>query len=413
MTTQTTDTTAIQKRSLASLSALQTMGGLSVSTTIAIGAIMMEDLTGSSALAGIAQSLFVAGAALIVIPTVAATERWGRRGGLAFAYLTATVGALLIILALHTTNVGTAVIGFFLVGAASCANHQGRFAGADLAPPHKRGTHLSIVVWTVTIGSVFGPSLAALTNSWWSDNLGGPQYLGPVVITGSVAASAATLSLLLLRPDPLLHARSLAPTPTDTTKKSIAHGLHLARQNPIIRSAVLMAVVAHFTMVGVMTMTSIHIKHGTDNLETALSIIGIVIGMHIGGMYALAPVFGHLTDRWGSRTVGLIGLTLLILACGVSGTAPASAHLQLTLGLALLGFGWSALTVASATRLTGAVGPDDRPSTQGFSDLTMGLAAVISGLASGPIVEKWGFATLCGAMALIAVLSAPLLARRR
>jgi MFS family permease len=126
-------------------------------------------------------------------------------------------------------------------------------------------------------------------------------------------------------------------------------------------------------------------------------------------MYALAPVIGRLVDKYDSRLVLIAGTAILVAACVVSGSSPLGDHVRLSIGLVLLGLGWSAMTVASAALVTGAVSPGQRPSTQGFSDLVMGLAAMGAGIASGPIVEYAGYGVLCLACAVVALLVFPFL----
>ncbi|MFC4333606.1 MFS transporter [Salininema proteolyticum] len=411
MTTRTVPVARLQTRTLTTLVSLQGVGGTASAITLAVAAIMLEDLTGSTALAGFAQSLFVAGAAIIVIPTVSMTERYGRRGGLGFAYGVAGAGALLTVGALELSNPWLAAAGCFLIGGASCGNLQGRFAGADLAPPDKRATHLSIVVWSVTIGSALGPFLAGPVNTWWSDTFGSPAYTGPLVVTAAASFLAGGLGMAFLRPDPFLLARKLGGT-EDAPRKSIADGYRIAKRNPRVRTALLAAATGHMTMVGVMSMTSVHIKHGSPDLDSALAVIGFVISSHIVGMYAFAPVFGRLSDRWGTKRVILLGVALQAVACVVAATAPGDGNVQLTAGLFLLGLGWSAMTLASSAMITEAVEVDQRPSTQGFADLSMGLAAIASGLAGGPIVQYLGYPWLCAILAVPLLAGGAVLARR-
>jgi MFS family permease len=160
-------------------------------------------------------------------------------------------------------------------------------------------------------------------------------------------------------------------------------------------------------MVGVMAMTPIHIGSvaGADHGDT-LRIVGIVLSVHIAGMYALSPITGWLTDRVGRRPVILGGIVLLLAACAVAGTAGHDT-IQLSLGLSLLGMGWSGTMVAGSTLLTESVGVGNRPSVQGLSDLVMGLAAASSGALSGVVVAWSSYPTLT---VLAAVATVPLLA---
>lgn len=54
-------------------------------------------------------------------------------------------------------------------------------------------------------------------------------------------------------------------------------------------------IVAGPMMTNVMLMTPVHMDHQ----QFSLGAIGIVVSVHIAGMYALSPVFGWMADRWG------------------------------------------------------------------------------------------------------------------
>jgi len=131
-----------------------------------------------------------------------------------------------------------------------------------------------------------------------------------------------------------------------------------------------------------------------------------VLSLHIAGMYALSPVMGVLTDRLGRRPVVLIGIALLVAACAVAGSA-GHQTVRLSIGLALLGLGWSATMVSGSTLLTEAVDVVVRPAAQGLNDIAMGVAGALAGAMSGLIVALGGYSTLA-LLAALAVL--PLLA---
>jgi MFS family permease len=84
---------------------------------------------------------------------------------------------------------------------------------------------------------------------------------------------------------------------------------------------------------------------------------------------------------------------LLLLACALAGTAGHS-HALLGAGLLVLGLGWSATMVAGSTLLTESVPASLRASSQGLSDLIMGLAGASAGALSGVVVFAWGYPTL-------------------
>ena len=174
--------------------------------------------------------------------------------------------------------------------------------------------------------------------------------------------------------------------------------------SPPARLGLAAMAVGHAVMVSVMTMTPVHIDH--QGHPDTLRVIGWVISVHVAGMYVLSPVVGWLTDRVGRRAVILGGIGLLVAACTVSGL---SGHhtAGLTVGLGLLGMGWSATMVSGSTLLTESVGLANRASVQGLADLIMGLGGATAGALAGVVVAWSSYATLTVVAALVTV---PLLA---
>jgi MFS family permease len=170
--------------------------------------------------------------------------------------------------------------------------------------------------------------------------------------------------------------------------------------SPSARLGIAAVAVGHAVMVGVMAMTPVHI--GQTMHGDTLRIVGIVLSAHIAGMYAISPVTGWLTDRLGRRPVILVGVALLLGACAVAGTAGHDIPL-LSLGLVMLGLGWSGTMVAGSTLLSESVGTANKPSVQGLSDLVMGLAGAVSGGLSGLVVAWASYGALTGLAALITV----------
>jgi MFS family permease len=160
--------------------------------------------------------------------------------------------------------------------------------------------------------------------------------------------------------------------------------------------------VGHMVMVGIMAMTPVHIRGAGHDAAHTLRIVGIVISVHIAGMYAFSPVIGWLTDRLGRRSVIVGGVGLLLAACALAGGAGPDSS-RLGVALTVLGLGWSCTMVEGSTLLTEAVPLALRASAQGLSDLTMGLAGALAGALSGVVVDAWGYPSLALAAALATV----------
>jgi MFS family permease len=167
----------------------------------------------------------------------------------------------------------------------------------------------------------------------------------------------------------------------------------------------------HLVMVGVMAMTPVHIRSAGHDAAHTLRIVGVVISLHVAGMYAFSPAIGWLTDRFGRRPIILTGIAVLITACAL--TASAGHHqTRLAIGLMALGLGWSCTMVAGSTLLSESVPIELRASAQGLSDLAMGLAGASAGALSGAIVHAWGFPVLA-VIAALATMPFIALATRR
>ncbi|MEU3205191.1 MFS transporter [Streptomyces cyaneofuscatus] len=380
---------ALQRRTSAVLVVSQILGGLGVAIGIALAPMLATEVTGSEALSGLAPTASVAGTALLSLPLAALMTSRGRRPGLVLAYVIGALGGGLVVLGTMARSFPLLLLGMAAFGAGSSANLQARFAAADLVGPERRGRAISTVVWATTIGSVVGPNIAAPAGRLFRGSPV-PETAGPYLWSAVAFLAAGVTVALLLRPDPLLTARALAPrSPQGEGKSSLRAGVAAVRESPMAKLALGTVTVSHTAMVSIMVMTPVHLGgHGAG-----LQLIGLVISGHIAGMYAFSPVMGWLADRFGRLSV--IGLAVGLLSCAalLSGTA-GPRHGQTALGLFVLGLGWSAGMIAGSALLTDSVPQDARAAVQGLSDLTMNAAAGIGGATAGVIVAQWGYGPL-------------------
>lgn len=372
------------------LSAVQVIGGIGNGAGLAVGALLVKDVSGSSGWSGMAVVMLTLGAAAFTIPMASIAARTGRRPALTLGWLSGASGAAVTVVGAEADSLLIVLLGLILFGASTAANLQSRFAAVDRADPAQIGRALSLVVWSTTVGAVIGPNLtdpgASAANS-----VGIPELAGPMLFSALGFAVAGIMTFVLLRPDPLVHAVSAEP---------VARGIRAAL--PHIRGRALTAILAiaasHAVMVAVMALTPVHMQdHGV-----ALKIIGLTISLHIAGMFALSPLMGWLSDRWGAGQTILLGQSILLLATFVAGTSGHS-NTQIMIGLTLLGIGWSASVIAGAAMLSASLDIAVRPLVQGFADLSMNLAGAFGGLLAGVVVATASFGTLNAAAAVLTV----------
>ncbi|WP_269461972.1 MFS transporter [Arthrobacter sp. SO5] len=420
------DPQRVQRRTVWVLSTAQLLSGVGSGASLSVGSLLAVQLSGSNAWAGSVTTTMTLGAAAAALPLAGLAGRRGRRASLVTGLLAAMTGALLVIVSTVTGSFPVLLLAAALLGLGTAANLQARFAAVDLAEPERRGRALAIVVWAVTIGAVAGPNLIR-PGALVGEALGLPALAGPFVFSTAGLALAALLLLIGLRPDPLLLAARLRSggqrlpaggadrgTSQARRRHGLRHGLRAIRASPRAGLALLAVIAAHGCMAAVMSMTPLHLQlltegpladmpagHAHAASTDVLVLIGFTISLHIAGMYALSPVMGWLTDKTGRLPVILLGHGLILLAVVVAGFGQAQPAL-VTVGLVLLGLGWSAATIAGSTLLAESVGTDDRVLVQGVSDTMMGVAGAVGAGFSGLVMSGVGYQGLNLAAAAVA-----------
>ena len=403
-----TSTATTQRRTVATLAGSQVLGGVGVSAGAAVGALLAADISGREAWAGLGGTAQVLGGALgaYVVARIMAAK--GRRPGLVAGYGMAMAGALLIIVAAVVGSFALLLVGSLLFGGAVAATSQARFAATDLADESHRGRHLSIVVWATTVGAVAGPNLTG-PGRWVAEVLHLPVLVGPYVLALVGLALAALVLATSLRPDPLLTARALHAdhAEPELSLPPASSGWTAIRGHRDAVVGVLAMALGHTVMVSVMIMTPLHMGHGHASLE----VIGLVISLHVVGMYAFSPVTGWAVDRWGPHVVIGLGSVVLLTSSVLAATTAEGHSTALTVALVLLGLGWSCTLIAGSTLLTAAIPLRQRPQAQGLADVAMGLAGGGGGAVAGVVVDVWGFpalAVVAGGLACLIGLLLPL-----
>ena len=431
----------VQRRTVSVLATSQVLGGIGVATGISVSSLIASELSGSDAVAGLAQTTAVVGAAVVALPLSRLAERHGRRRSLTTGYVVAFLGALLAATATLLQTWPLLLAGMLLFGAGSATGLASRFTATDLARPERRATDLSVVIWATTIGSVLGPNLAGATEQLGllpgpvgDDGTRGTSAL-PLLVAALAFAAAALSVWLLLRPDPLHVAAARAVAGTNPTaalapggatpsglvdgpgtaapprpgfRAGLAAGWAVIRASATAQLALAAIVVSHLVMVGLMSMTPVHMGHGGASLQ----IIGIVISAHIAGMYVLSPVIGWAADKVGHARVLVVGGTILLAAAVIVAGAPSDDSARLTLGLVLLGVGWSCGLVAGSALLIDATPASDRTQVQGLSDFSMNLGGAAGGVLAGIVIAVSSYAALGWGAAVLVVAYLVLVAGR-
>jgi len=396
----------LRRRTVLSLMAGVALGSTGHIAAVTVATIVAKDLAGTTVWAGAPSAAVVLGAAIgaTVLSRLMASR--GRRGGLVVGYLIAVAGALVATLAIGQGSLPLFMLGVLLIGFGNSANLLSRYAAADMYPIARRASALGLVVWGATFGAVLGPNLVGWAGEV-SEGLGLPAlagaYLLPIVFVGG----AALLSFVSLRPDPYELADRSEPGEQGEGSGEIP--LMTILRRPHVPAVVIALLAGQSVMVLIMTMTPLHMAdHGHD-----LAAVGLVISGHILGMYALSPISGRLTDRFGSAAIVTSGLLLVAFSAILSAIAPPEGGPMLFLALFLLGYGWNLGFVAGSAILTHGLEVRERTRPQGLTDALIWSSSAAASIGSGVVVAVAGFTTLGLLGAALVVIPAWLVVVRR
>ncbi len=381
----------VQRRTMFVLIITQVIGTIGVGIAPSIGILLASEVTSSETWAGLARTASTLGAALMGLPLGTLAARFGRRFALSSGWWTAAVGSIILVGAAQYSLIVPLFIGLLLIGAGSAVSLQARFAATDLAPHHRKGRSLALIVWFGTLGSVLGPNLG-VPGEVLSRHTGLTVFAGAFLIAGVCLALAGVLVFVWLRPDPLqVLQETVAAPPAATGPRQGRIRLIVAelRTNYAARYALIAILTAQVVMVSIMTMTPVHMAQQGDSV----TLVGITISLHIVGMYALAPLVGIIADRLGHRWAIVMGIVVFLASLVIGGLWPTDIG-WLIASLILLGVGWSFINVAGSALFSAVISNETRASSQGGVDALANLFGATAAFAAGPLLAVSSFSVL-------------------
>ena len=389
-----------RRRILGTLFAAQGLTSAAVIAMATVLSIVVVDITGSPALAGVPSAVIQLSMALAALVWGTLWDRLGRRNGLTAALLLGLAGAGV---AAAGTEFGLAwafLLGIVGLGAMRAGTLMARFIAAEVSMPDVRGRAISIVVWAGTVGAVLGPLLVAPSSNL-AAGLGLDELTGPILIAVPLVGLASLVAFLGLRPEPKELSKQVVQQIPASERIDAGEARSISRliRVPGIYVAVITVALAQAVMIMLMGITSLYMR----DLGHSLGEISLVFSAHTLGMFAFAPISGGLSDRLGRGPVMIAGSLIIIISGIVAPAAPAVA--VIATGLFLLGLGWSFAFVAGSALLSDQLSPSERSKTQGTNDMLLGLASGFGSLASGVVYAYLGYAAV-GAIGAILMIAA-------
>ena len=380
------------------LFAAQSLGSASFISAATLSSILGARLGGSAAYAGLPSAVSLLGGALAAPMWSLLMDRYGRRNGLALGLLIGVIGSGVAFGAIGGGGMLAFLGGMGLMGLANAALGLGRFAAAEVHPPHQRGRAISYVVIGGTVGAIAGPLLVAPSGALVLLS-GFDALAGPYAVSLIMLLLAAGVIFVWLRPDPREIGRQVAKDyPGDRAVSAEARPMRAILRQPAAQVAMLAMVFAQMIMVAIMVITALHMR----SHDHSLGHVSAVISAHTVGMFAFSIISGALADRWGRGPTILLGSGMLVGACWSATLSPEL--VPLAFSLFLLGLGWNLCFVGGSALLADQLSPAERARAQGLNDLLVGLASALASLLSGVVYAAIGFPAMALTAGGLAVL---------
>ena len=368
--------TPVRRNALLLAAGLVFQSGM-IQLAIALGTVTIVSVTGVKGTLGLGPAVFLIAGALAVGPAGRLSDRVGRMPVIRGGFVLGTAGPWVTAAGCGARSGLLVFLGLGLCGAGQTIVLLSRAAAAEMFPPERRARGMSIVLFGVVSGAIWGPLVS------------GPMFAGRTLrahdlVVPWLAAGAFTIVGFALsfgvRPDP----KEFSSRYATATEARAASPLREILRRPGVSTAMVAAVGSFAVMAGVMNLAG-YVAVGHHHAQGS---IFTIISLHIVGMYGLVLVIGDVIERLGRRTAMVTGL--LVMAASNAGLAWLASIAGMSVALFGLGLGWCLAYVAATTELVDLAGPAERGRLVGATDLLSSFAAAALALGGGVVYTGAG-----------------------
>ena len=366
----------------------QALHGAGTQMLVALGALMVVQITGTAVLAGIAVTVMQGSRLVVSYPLGKLADTYGRRPAMLAGLGLGLLGAPLLALSMVFNSLPLFLIATLIFGMGVGATQQLRVAVADMYPPDRRGQALGYLLTGSLVGALAGPLIVAATEYVADDlsisHLALPWMVLPALILASMAL------VLRARPDPKQIGAKLEAYWPGHKKAVPPEGPvpPIGLRRFIASRPLLTAVTCFAPAQGVMAMLMAGTPLVLNHHGHALPAISLAVTIHVFGMYGLSIPLGRLADILGRKPLLLAGL--LIAGLGSVLVPVTGNYATIVLGLFLVGVGWSAVFVAATALIADVTGTEERGRAIGLNDSLAAAFAIALPTLGGVMAEYWG-----------------------
>lgn len=329
---------------------------------VSVIGLIGKEISPSPSLITLPVALQFLGLMAATIPASLIMGKIGRKRGFSIGNLVGISGASLATYSLMNQNFFLFCCATFLLGIGIGFGTLYRFAAIEVCDQSARHRAISISMAGGVLAAMLGPNLAIYSQNWSDNGL----YVGAFACL--VLLNIIALAVLQTINFPKQHKEHSNEKPDD---------LKTIILQPNFLVAVFAAIVSYAVMNVLMTATPLAMIGCGFSFTKAAG----VIEWHVLGMYVPAFFTGRLIEKYGARTMILMGGILFVCCVAINIHGQSIWHFKTA--LVLLGVGWNFMFIAATGLFSQSYSVHNKSKAQAFNEFCVFSCVTVTALLSG------------------------------
>lgn len=360
-------------RNLLILSIGQIFSFTSPVVSVLLSGIIGAGMTNINYLATLPTALMIVGTAVGSLFASKIMKMKGRKFGFSLASIINSIFSLVCAYAILINSFNLFCLSNLAIGLSVSFAQQYRFAATESVETSDIPRAISLILLLGIVASLLGANIVSITKDFYMITYVG-SYLAMSLLT--IIPFFFFLFYQNEKKTEVIEIRS---------QKTILELL----SNKNIQLSILSAGVGYTTMSTLMTATPISMKmmHGFSLFST-----GIVLQLHVVGMFLPSLITGDLIKRFGHKKMIYAGIIIMLSTIATHFTF--ETYYGYMIGLILLGIGWNFLFVTGTSLLVVSYNKEDKFLAQGLNDFVVFSSQSIGALSAGILLFSTSWKTL-------------------
>ena len=341
--------------------------------SVLLSGIIGSSMTDINYLATLPTALMIVGTAFGSLIASKIMKMKGRKFGFSLAAIINSLFSLFCAYAILINSFELFCLGNLIIGLSVAFAQQYRFAASESVEKSNIPKAISLILLLGIVASLLGANIVSVTKDFHQTT-----YVGSY-ISMSLLTIIPFFFFVFYKNEEKIESKKVK------SQKSIFELL----SNKNIQLSILSAGIGYTTMSTLMTATplSMNMMHGFSLFST-----GIVLQMHVVGMFLPSLITGDLIKIFGHKKMIYSGIIILLITIIIHFNF--ETYYGYMIGLLLLGIGWNFLFVSGTSLLVVSYNKEDKFLAQGVNDFVVFSSQALGSLSAGIILFSTSWQTL-------------------